>query len=144
MSGGTDWLGPVEFLVVEFERGKVSSGGFQALSAAVDAGQLLVLDLEFVAKSETGELSLVEVDSLGADLGFLAGASAHLIDGDDIEDAGALIAAGSIAAIVVYEVLSVLPVIAAFEASGATLAAAGGIEFDDLDAAITAAETKDS
>jgi hypothetical protein len=144
MSGGTDWLGPVEFLVVEFAGGKVTSGGFEALSAAVDGNQLVVLDLEFVAKSETGELSLVEVDDLDADLGFLSGASAHLIDGDDIEDAGALIAAGSIAAIIVYEVLSVLPVIAAFEASGATLAAAGGIEFDDLDAAITAAETKDS
>jgi len=41
------------------------------------------------------------------------------------------------------EVLTVLPLIATWEKSGASLVAAGAIEFEDLDAAITAAETRD-
>ena len=65
------------------------------------------------------------------------------IDGDDVADAGALIAAGSVAAVLVYEVLTVLPLIATWEKSGASLVAAGAIDFEDLDAAITAAETRD-
>ena len=73
-----------------------------------------------------------------------AGASAHLIDGEDVADAGALIQPGSVAAVLVYEVLTVLPVIAAWESAGATLVSAGAVDVDDLDAALDAAEAKDN
>lgn len=142
------WLGPVEFMVIEFPQGKVGGDGFSHLLSLVDSGQILVLDLEFVTKSAAGDVTIVEADSLGvADgvhLSGFVGASSRLIDADDVTDAGALIEAGSTAAILVYEVLTVLPMIAAWERSGARLAATGGIEFDDLDAAITAAEKKDA
>lgn len=147
MSNSADLLGPVEFLVIEFPGGAVSGEGFAKLVSLVDAGHILVLDLEFVAKSATGEVTVVDASTLGVvdgvDLGDFAGASSHLIDGDDVADAGALIAAGSVAAVLVYEVLTVLPLIATWEKSGASLVAAGAIEFEDLDAAITAAETRD-
>ncbi len=148
MSDIDDRLGPVEFLVVEFPNGEVGGAGFTHLLSLVDSGQILVLDLEFVSKSADGEVAVVEANTLGladgGDLAAFAGASSHLIDGDDVTDAGAMIAPGSIAAVLVYEVLTVLPMIAAWERAGARLAAAGSIEFEDLDAAITAAETKDA
>jgi len=148
MSDFGGWLGPVEFMVIEFPEGKVAGEGFSRMVSLVDAGHILVLDLEFISKSATGEVALVEADTLGiadgVDLSGFAGASAHLIDGDDVADAGAMIEEGSVAAILVYEVLTVLPMIAAWERSGARLAATGGVEFDDLDAALDAAEKKDS
>lgn len=148
MSAVADRLGPVEFLVIEFPGGTIAGEGFTTLLSLVDSGQILVLDLEFVTKSATGEVTLVDAGSLsavdGVDLSGFAGASSHLIDGDDLTDAGALIEEGSVAAILVYEVLTVLPMIAAWEGAGARLAALGSIEFEDLDAAISAAEKKDS
>ncbi len=148
MSELSDWLGPVEFMVIEFPDGKVAGEGFSHVISLVDSGQILVLDLEFVAKSADGEVSLVEADTLGivdgVDLAAFGGASSHLIDDDDINDAGALIEPGSISAILVYEVLTVLPLIATWERGGARLAATGSIEFEDLDAAIDAAEKKEA
>ncbi len=142
-----DRLGPIEFLVVEFPGGHVTAEGFRRLDALVDAGQILVLDLEFVAKDADGGVAVIEVTELadadGLDLAHYAGASAHLIDGDDVADAGALIEPGSVAAVLVYEVLTVLPVIAAWESAGATLVSAGAVDVDDLDAALDAAEAKD-
>lgn len=148
MSDIDDRLGPIEFLVVEFADGVVVGDGFTHLVSLVDSGQILVLDLEFVSKSADGVVTVVEADTLepveGVDLAAFAGASSHLIDGDDVARAGELIAAGSVAAILVYEVLTVLPMIAAWERAGASLVAAGAIDFDDLDAALTAAEEKDA
>jgi hypothetical protein len=147
MSDTADLLGPVEFLVIEFPSGAVKGTGFTQLVGLVDAGHILVLDLEFIAKSDSGEVTVVEASTLGVvdgvNLEDFGGASSHLIDGEDVADAGALIAPGSIAAILVYEVLTVLPLIAAWEKAGASLVAAGAIEFEDLDAAITAAEARD-
>lgn len=147
MSDIADRLGPVEFLVIEFPEGNIAGAGFAELEALVDSGHILVLDLEFVSKSADGVVSVVEAGELtadGVDLAAFAGASSHLIEGDDVVDAGSMIAAGSVAAVLVYEVLTVLPMIAAWERAGAKLAAGGAIEFDDLDAAITAAEAKDN
>ena len=143
-----DRLGPIEYLVVEFPGGRITSEGFHRLDDLVDAGHVLVLDLEFVAKDASGAVRVVEITELAADDGLdlehYAGASSHLIDGDDVDEAGALIQPGNVAAVLVYEVLTVLPVIAAWERAGATLVAAGAVAFDDLDAALDAAEAKDS
>ena len=143
-----DRLGPIEYLVVEFPGGRITSEGFHRLDDLVDAGHILVLDLEFVAKDDSGAVRVVEISELDADAGLdlehFGGASSHLIDGDDVDEAGALIQPGSVAAVLVYEVLIVLPMIAAWERAGATLVAAGAVAFDDLDAALDAAEAKDS
>lgn len=143
-----DRLGPIDYLVVEFPGGRITSEGFHRLDNLVDAGHVLVLDLEFVAKDASGAVTVVEITDLDADAGLdlehYAGASSHLIDGDDVDKAGALIQPGSVAAVLVYEVLTVLPMIAAWERAGATLVAAGAVAFDDLDAALDAAEAKDS
>lgn len=143
-----DRLGPIEYLVVEFPGGRITSEGFHRLDDLVDAGHVLVLDLEFVAKDASGAVRVVEISELDADAGLdfdhYAGASSHLIDGDDVDEAGALIQPGSVAAVLVYEVLTVLPMIAAWERAGATLVAAGAVAFDDLEAALDAAEAKDS
>jgi hypothetical protein len=148
MSDIGDRLGPVEFLVVEFPDGALSGEGFARLVSLVDSGHILVLDLEFVAKSMSGDVSLVDAGTLGTvdgvDLSIFDGASSHLIDGDDVVDAGALIAPGSVALVLVYEVLTVLPMIAAWEGAGASLVGAGPVEFNDLDAALTAAEERDA
>lgn len=142
-----DRLGPIEYLVVEFPGGRVTSEGFHRLDDLVDAGHILVLDLEFVAKDADGVVSVVEITDLDSDgsvdLAHYAGASSHLIDGDDVDEAGALIQPGNVAAVLVYEVLTVLPMIAAWERAGATLVAAGAVDFHDLDAALDAAEAKD-
>lgn len=148
MSDVDDRLGPVEFVVIEFPDGKVNGAGFSQLVSLVDDGHLLVLDLEFVAKSASGDVTIVDASTFGTvdgvDLSAFDGASSHLIDGEDVADAAAMIAPGSVAAVLVYEVLTVLPMIAAWERAGASLVAAGAIEFDDLDAALDEAEKRDA
>ena len=56
-----DRFGPVDVLVIEFPRGQIRAEGFVTLVDLVERDIVRVLDLEFVQRSEEGEVSIVDI-----------------------------------------------------------------------------------
>lgn len=137
-------LGPIELVAVEFPDGQIIAEGFRQLAELVDKGRIKVLDLEFVSKAADGTVAAVEIADLGEvdgiDLAQFAAVSSGLLDAGDIDAVGAEIANGSLAAILVYEELSLLGVLAAWSTAGATILTEAHIEPDDILAALDAAD----
>lgn len=129
-----DHLGPIEYLAVEFPEGTVPAEGFDELLARVDAGDLLLLDLELVTRDATGWRKIAPesiVDAPGIDV--FEGADSSLLDEDDFELLGAGTAPGSIMAVLVYEDLTLHRALRAWGARGARLLAQGPLTVDDID-----------
>ncbi len=139
---GTDRLGPVDVLVVEFPRGVVSGEGFGTLLDLTERGVVRVLDLEFVRRDAKGGLEVVEIAEAVAgadeDLGYLVGASSGLLDEDDIAFVGDLIAPGSLAGVLLYEHSWIIPMADALEAGGARIVTAAHLDPLDVVGALGA------
>lgn len=136
-----DRLGPVDYQVVEFTNGVVSGAGWHTLLALVDSHLIHVLDLEFVVKDAGGTLRVVPahdvvIDDSSIDMTLFDGASSGLVGALDLADVADALSAGSIAAILVYEELTVLPLLAEWEKAGATIVAGGPVLPEDLLAAL--------
>ena len=139
-----DDLGPMDYLAVEFPSGRITGDGFAVLLDLVDRGVVRILDLEFVTKSPDGGIGVVDVAGLdtdpGLDLSPFAGASSGILDRSDIEEVGAAIGTGSVAAVLVYEELVIFPLIAAWRRGGARVIAEGQISAEDSVLALDATE----
>lgn len=144
MTHQTERLGPIDYLVIEFPGGKVTGAGFRRLIELVDAARILVLDLEFLRRAADGEVTTIEAHDLGevdgVDMAFFDGAASYLLEDDDIHEIGQAMTPGSVAAIVIYEELSMVSALAAWESEGAVLLAEGPIDVEALVAAIDATE----
>ena len=134
----TDHLGPVSYVAVEFPDGRADAAGFAALRDLVDRGLVIVLDLEFIRRGEDGALVTVPAASLdlGADLSAFAGADAGLLDRDDLELVAGSLEVDAVMAVLVYEDLTLQPVLGAWAASGARLVAEGAVDPVELDLAL--------
>jgi len=139
-----DDLGPMDYLAVEFPSGRITGDGFAVLLDLVDRGVIRILDLEFVTKAPDGDIGVVDADGLDTepwvDLSAFAGASSGILDRSDIEEVGAAIGAGSVAAVLVYEELVIFPLIAAWRRGGARVIAEGQISAEDIVLALDATE----
>lgn len=136
----SDRVGPIELLVIEFPRGEIRAAGFATMTDLVDRGVIAVLDLEFVRRAEDGEVELVDIGDAVADasddLGHLVGASSGLLDADDIAAVGASIEPGSLAGILLFEHVWILPMVDAIHAGGARVLTAARVDPADLVAAL--------
>lgn len=139
---GTDLLGPVDFLVVEFPDGKLSADGFETILELSRDDTIRVLDLEFVKHDDTGALVLLDADEVSGDprLADLAGAGSGLLDEDDLSVLAGLVDPAASAAIIVVENTWTLRFAAGLAAHGARLLATGGIDVQDLDEALADAD----
>lgn len=131
-------LGPINYVVVAFDSTPVPTGGLDLLLGLVDSGRILVLDAEFVAKAADGSVSTVSGAEVGA--ASFDGASSELIDDDDVALVADAVTPGGVGVVVVYEDLTLLPVLKAWAAEGATLVSEGPILVDDLVETIDATE----
>ena len=135
-------LGPVDFVAVEIPPAASVSEAMRSLLDLVDQHIIRVLDFAFVTRREDGSLGTITPGEIGHRHGFdyaiFEGASSGLLDGDDFEEVAASLQPGSIAAILVYEELSMLSTLAAFEAGGSTILGTGAIQDDDLARAVDA------
>lgn len=142
--GYVDVFGPIDFLVVEFAGGSVGADGFGRLLALVDQGVIRVLDLEFLARHDDGSVAPIDAHDVsaadGLDMAQFDGASSGILTSDDFAEIGEDMTPGNVAAILVYEELSMLPVIGAWEREGATLLNDGFLLVEDLEAALDATE----
>jgi hypothetical protein len=136
-----DELGPIGYVVAESPGGRFSGKGFEMLLDAVEQGLIRVLDLEFVAKDGNGAVRAVAVGEIdnpaGIDLSEWEGASSGLLDQADLDEAASLIAAGSMAAVLVFENVWAISLA---ESLGARLVAASGISAADVLEALDATE----
>lgn len=134
MTDQTDRLGPVDYLVVALPD-TPTRAGFSALLDVVDAGQIRILDLEVLVRAEDGALVVDTAEwgtRAGIDLAAFAGATSGLLDDEDREILAEQLTAGQSALVVVYEVLVLDPVVAAFTAAGATVLDEGPVGDDAL------------
>jgi hypothetical protein len=130
-----DHLGPVDYVVVEFASPSSLRDGFDRLLGLVDVGLIRVLDLEFVTNTDGGSRTIT-ASEVSADLAEFDGASSRLLDRADVETVAAGLAPGTSAAVLVYEELSILGIIDAWERAGARIVLEGPVAVDDLDATL--------
>jgi len=136
-----DTTGPVDYVVVEFPDGAPTAEGFARLLAAVGRGAIRILDLEFVAADGSGGARVVDAATLDADVvGPFAGASAGLLDASDLDVLASEVAPGALAAVLVYEELSLAPALAAWRDGGARVVATGQLTEADIVAALDATD----
>lgn len=144
MADTVERLGPIDYLVIEFPEGKVTGAGFRRIIELSDAARIIVLDIEFLSKDAEGHVvttpahDLGEID--GVDMAFFDGAASYLLEDDDIHEIGEAMSNGSVVVVVIYEELSMISALLAWENEGAVLLAEGPIEVEALVAAIDATE----
>lgn len=131
-------LGPVDYVVVEFTDAGAVRAGFDHLLSLVDDGRIRVLDLEFIHAID-GVAATIEASRISANLAEFDGAASGLLDRHDLNTVAAGLSSGAMAAVLVYEELSVLPVLEAWENGGARIVSEGPVDLDDIDAALEGA-----
>ncbi|GAA2706422.1 DUF6325 family protein [Actinoplanes palleronii] len=140
-----DVMGPVDYLCVEFPQGTLTGRALPMLLDLVDRRVIRVLDLLFVRKSPDGTVVALDGRELElSGLGAFHGAASGLLGGDDLREAGAILAPGAAAVLLVYENLWAAPLARQLRVSGAQLVAGGRIPVQGLLAALDAAESQDN
>lgn len=131
-----DELGPIDYLIIEFPGNRMTGEGLPILIDLVDRGVIRVLDLIFVRKEDDGSTALLAVSDLDGDgtfdLAVFEGASSGILGHNDVDEAGAVLRAGSSAAILIYANLWAAPMASALRRSGAQLVASGRIPLTDF------------
>jgi hypothetical protein len=117
---------------------------FPLLVDLVDRGIIRVLDLAFIEKLEDGTvitIDLGDLQSRGLDVTVFEGASSGLLGKDDVEEAGDVLAPGTIAGILVFENSWAGPFASALRRTGAELVASGRIPVQAILSALDATES---
>jgi hypothetical protein len=139
-----DQMGPVDYLVVEFQESRLTGEGLPLLVNLVDRGIIRILDLVFLRKRMDGSVEAValkDVDHDGTlDLAVFEGATSGLVGGDDLLEAAGALEPGKLAAILVYENRWAAPLAVAMRRGGGQLVASGRIPVQALLAALDEAE----
>lgn len=145
MNDALEELGPIDYIVVEFPNDRLSGEAFPLLVDLVDRGLIRIIDLTFVRKELDGSvvgMALADFDQDGTlDLAMFEGASAGLLDKEDVDEAASVLEPGTSAGILVWENVWAAPFAAAVRRSGGQLVASGRIPVQALLAALDAAES---
>jgi len=140
---GTNEMGPIDYIVVEWPGRQPNGEVAPQLVDLVDRGLIRILDLVFVAKDEEGNVAGLEISELAgevAELSVFEGASSGLISDEDVDKAGGVLEPGTSAALLVFENAWAAPFVSAVRRSGGQLVASGRIPAQDLLDALDAAE----
>ncbi|GAA4760554.1 DUF6325 family protein [Actinomycetospora chibensis] len=143
MTDDASEMGPIDFLVMEFDGDRLTGESLPLLVDLVDRGIVRILDLVFVRKTGgvVSTLTIAEIDAEeGLDLTVFEGAWSGLVDQDDIDEAGRVLEDGRVAVLVVYENSWAAPLVGALRRSGAQVVAGGRIPVDALVGALDATE----
>jgi hypothetical protein len=143
MTDDASEMGPIDFLVMEFDGDRLTGESLPLLVDLVDRGIIRILDLVFVRKTGgvVSTLTIAEIEAEeGLDLTVFEGAWSGLVDRDDIDEAGQVLAEGRVAVLVVYENSWAAPLVGALRRSGAQVVAGGRITVDALVGALDATE----
>jgi uncharacterized membrane protein len=99
---GTDAMpyGPIQMLVVEFDRTRFEGEIMPELHRLKDAGTVRLIDLLFVTKREDGEIDVIQTSDLTTDEAIEFGATIGALVGlgtDSEEEAASALVAGAVA-----------------------------------------------
>jgi hypothetical protein len=138
-------LGPIDYVVLEWPTATPNAGGQVGpmLVDLVDRGIIRIYDIAFIAKDEDGNVFAIDLAQLnGGGAGFeeFEGASTGLLGEEDFAEAGAALAPGTSAAILIWENTWAAPVAVALRKSGGQLVASGRIPVQAIIAALDAVE----
>lgn len=138
--------GPVEINLVGFEGDRPDPQVISALLELIENGTIRLLDLIVVSKAEDGSITATEVaddeDSFG--LGDLELAEIGIAGDEDIEELAELIAPGSSAAVVAYELVWAKRLAEKFAASGGTFLRSDRIPAPIVNALLEATQEEES
>lgn len=137
-----DVSGPVDFVLLEFPRDRLTGEAGQALVDLVERGVIRLYDLVVISKDDDGQVSVLEVTDPVVAGGFaaFAGARSGLLGDDDVAQAADAMQRGTVAALIVYENAWAVPFVAAARNSGGELVASARIPAADVMAALEALE----
>ena len=128
-------LGPLEYLVVGFEGNRFTGQILQELRAAREKGIIRVIDLFFLKKDESGNITAMEISDLSGEeaeqLSPLAGDLLSLLSTEDIEQVGRDIPNNSSAALLLFEHTWAIGLKEAIKHAGG-IAVAGGFVAPDV------------
>jgi hypothetical protein len=139
-----DELGPVDYVVVEFQAGaqNFTGEGAAELLRLHDTGIIRIMDLIIIGKAEDGTVMAQELANL-EDMGEFARLETELAETlaeEDVEKFGAVMKPGSLGAVLVYENLWAAPFASALRRAGGQLIANGRIPIQAIIAAVEADE----
>jgi hypothetical protein len=148
MSIDLDVVGPVDFLLLEFDPGANLDGSTAAaLIDLVDRGLVTILDLLVIAKDADGTFTGVDIEGLSADevggIVAFAGARSGLLGDDDLADAAEALEPGTVGALIVYENTWARPFVAAVHHTGGQVVASARIPADAVNEALELLDAAD-
>jgi hypothetical protein len=141
------YSGPLDYLVFTFPAGARADAGLFRLLDAVDRGAIEVLDLEVVGRDADGHgahLTLSDVASAEVDLSAFEGAESGILDGGDLEAIAGQLDPGEFALALVYLEHSLDATAQAWIEAGGRPLLEGGIDPEELAAALDSPTTKGS
>lgn len=97
--------GPAEFIVAQFDGDRPSRGVVDAILELLASGTVRLLDLVFVSRAPSGEISIVELENVADEYGLSAVEleASGLAGSEDVDDITELIDPGASGAILVIE-----------------------------------------
>lgn len=128
--------GPVDFLLMEFPTDTPMDAVADELLALVEQGTIRLYDLLVARKDDDGVVTVIDLQDVTAEgpasMSVFAGARSGLIGDDDLDDAGAIMEPGTIAALLVYENAWAVPFVAAAMGAGGRAVASTRIPATDV------------
>jgi dihydroorotase-like cyclic amidohydrolase len=138
--------GPVDFVLLEFPRDRLTGAASQALADLVESGVIRLYDLLVISKDDDGGVEVLELgDPSGVDgFAYFSGARSGLLGDEDVEEAASAMQPGTVAALIVYENSWAIPFVAATRGSGGELIASARIPAPVVMEALEAIESSES
>lgn len=132
--------GPVELYLVGFQGERPDPGVIQALSDLLESGLLRLLDVVIIARSDDGDVTVVEVDDQTDGFGDLVVEAVGLAGEEDIAEFADHIPLGASAALFVLELTWARTLASRLDASGGVLLRSERIPAPIVNAIIDATE----
>ena len=141
---GNEVHGPIDYVLLEFPRDRLTGQAGPALMDLVDRGIIRVLDAMFVTKADDGTFAGFDARNLDdrgvGDFVVFEGASSGLLGDEDVATAADAIEPGNAAVMIVYENRWAGPFVAAVRRNGGVPVAFERVPAQDLIDALDAAE----
>jgi hypothetical protein len=138
----TETLGPIDYLVVEFEGMEFDGSVLETVTDLIARGTVRILDIALVAKDADGMLAGMELEDLdgfaGGPLEGLSNFIADLVTEEELMIAGQGLSPGSCAVILVWENTWAVPFVTAMRAKGGEVTASGRLASADVLEALAA------
>jgi len=132
--------GPVELFLLGLEDERPDPAFIASLVELVESGIVRILDFVLVSKSESGEVTVDEIEEDSADYGALDLVLSGITGDEDIEALGDLVPAGGSAAVVAIELLYARKLADSLASTGGVVLAAERIPAPIVNALVDAIE----